>query len=100
MQNSLFIDGRFVAGEDQAGQIVSPVSGEISHSLPEASVEQVDAEVQAAARLQYGCTWINTHFVLTNEMPHGGMKASGHGKDLFVCALEDYTVPRHTMVEF
>jgi aminobutyraldehyde dehydrogenase len=100
MQNSLFIDGRFVAGEGHAEQIVAPASGEIYHSLPEASVVQVDAAVQAAARLQYGCTWINTHFALTNEMPHGGMKASGHGKDLSVCALEDYTVPRHIMVKF
>ena len=35
-----------------------------------------------AARLQYGCTWINCHFMLTNEMPHGGFKKSGYGKDL------------------
>ncbi len=34
------------------------------------------------ARLQYGCTWINTHFMLANEMPHGGLKSSGYGKDL------------------
>ena len=36
----------------------------------------------AAARLQYGCTWINTHFMLVNEMPHGGLKQSGYGKDM------------------
>ena len=35
-----------------------------------------------AARLQYGCTWVNTHFMLVNEMPHGGLKSSGYGKDL------------------
>jgi acyl-CoA reductase-like NAD-dependent aldehyde dehydrogenase len=35
-----------------------------------------------ASHLQYGCTWINTHFMLTSEMPHGGMKMSGYGKDL------------------
>jgi aminobutyraldehyde dehydrogenase len=52
-----------------------------------------------AARLQYGCSWVNTHFMLASEMPHGGLKASGYGKDLSMYALEDYTVPRHIMVK-
>jgi aminobutyraldehyde dehydrogenase len=56
--------------------------------------------MSVASRLQYGCTWINTHFVLANEMPHGGMKMSGYGKDMSIYALEDYTVSRHVMVKF
>ncbi|MGH6802995.1 MAG: gamma-aminobutyraldehyde dehydrogenase [Methyloceanibacter sp.] len=52
-----------------------------------------------AARLQYGCSWVNTHWMLVNEMPHGGMKWSGYGKDLSMYALEDYTVVRHIMVK-
>ncbi|MDR5651598.1 gamma-aminobutyraldehyde dehydrogenase [Ruixingdingia sedimenti] len=52
-----------------------------------------------AARLRYGCTWINTHFMLVNEMPHGGLKQSGYGKDMSTYALEDYTVVRHVMVK-
>ena len=52
-----------------------------------------------AARLQYGCTWVNTHFMLVSEMPHGGLKHSGYGKDLSMYALEDYTVARHVMVK-
>jgi aminobutyraldehyde dehydrogenase len=52
-----------------------------------------------AARLHYGCTWINTHFMLVNEMPHGGLKSSGYGKDLSMYALEDYTIARHVMVK-
>ncbi|MGZ3266291.1 MAG: gamma-aminobutyraldehyde dehydrogenase, partial [Croceibacterium sp.] len=52
-----------------------------------------------AARLQYGCIWVNTHFMLVSEMPHGGLKASGYGKDLSMYALEDYTVARHVMVK-
>jgi len=55
--------------------------------------------MRVAARLQYGSTWINTHFMLVSEMPHGGFKRSGYGKDLSVYALEDYTVPRHVMVK-
>jgi aminobutyraldehyde dehydrogenase len=55
--------------------------------------------MKVAARLQYGCTWVNTHFMLVSEMPHGGLKLSGYGKDLSMYALEDYTVPRHVMVK-
>ena len=59
----------------------------------------VGRAMRMASRLQYGCTWINTHFMLVSEMPHGGFKRSGYGKDLSVYALEDYTVPRHIMVK-
>jgi aminobutyraldehyde dehydrogenase len=59
----------------------------------------VSKAMRVAARLQYGCTWINTHFMLVSEMPHGGLKRSGYGKDLSMYALEDYTVPRHVMVK-
>jgi aminobutyraldehyde dehydrogenase len=60
----------------------------------------VSKAMAVAARLQYGCTWIHTHFTLVSEMPHGGFKRSGYGKDLSIYALEDYTVPRHVMVKF
>lgn len=59
----------------------------------------VGTAMRVAKQLQYGCTWINTHFMLVNEMPHGGMKSSGYGKDMSMYALEDYTVPRHVMVK-
>jgi aminobutyraldehyde dehydrogenase len=52
-----------------------------------------------ASRLQYGATWINTHFMLVSEMPHGGLKRSGYGKDLSMYALEDYTAVRHVMLK-
>jgi aminobutyraldehyde dehydrogenase len=50
-----------------------------------------------SARLQYGCTWVNTHFMLVSEMPHGGQKQSGYGKDMSMYGLEDYTAIRHVM---
>jgi aminobutyraldehyde dehydrogenase len=62
--------------------------------------KDVGKAMKVAARLQYGCTWINTHFMLVSEMPHGGMKRSGYGKDLSMYALEDYTAVRHVMVKF
>jgi len=52
-----------------------------------------------ASQLQYGTCWVNTHFMLVSEMPHGGMKRSGYGKDLSIYALEDYTAVRHVMVK-
>jgi aminobutyraldehyde dehydrogenase len=59
----------------------------------------ISRALSVAARLQYGVTWINTHFATVSEMPHGGFKRSGYGKDLSVYALEDYSVPRHIMVK-
>jgi aminobutyraldehyde dehydrogenase len=61
--------------------------------------KDIGRALQVAARLQYGCTWINTHFMLVSEMPHGGVKRSGYGKDLSMYALEDYTAVRHVMVK-
>jgi aminobutyraldehyde dehydrogenase len=62
--------------------------------------QDVGKAMRVARKLQYGCTWINTHFMLVNEMPHGGLKSSGYGKDMSMYALEDYTVARHVMVKF
>ena len=59
----------------------------------------ISRAMRVAAELQYGCTWVNTHFMLTSEMPHGGMKKSGYGKDLSMYAIEDYSVVRHVMVK-
>lgn len=55
--------------------------------------------MKVASALRYGCTWVNTHFMLVSEMPHGGLKRSGYGKDLSLFSLEEYTVPRHVMVK-
>lgn len=60
--------------------------------------KDISKAMRTASRLQYGCTWINTHFMLTNEMPHGGVKQSGYGKDMSIYALEDYTAVRHIMI--
>ena len=62
--------------------------------------KDVGHAMRLAKQLQYGCTWINTHFMLVNEMPHGGLKSSGYGKDVSMHALEDYTVESHIMAKF
>ena len=53
--------------------------------------------MRMAKALDYGCVWINTHIPLVAEMPHGGFKRSGYGKDLSIYALEDYTRIKHVM---
>jgi aminobutyraldehyde dehydrogenase len=58
----------------------------------------VGRAMDVSARMRYGCTWVNTHFMLVNEMPHGGLKQSGYGKDMSMYALEDYTAVRHVMI--
>jgi betaine-aldehyde dehydrogenase len=53
--------------------------------------------MRMAKRLDFGCVWINTHIPLVAEMPHGGFKHSGYGKDLSMYGFEDYTRIKHVM---
>jgi betaine-aldehyde dehydrogenase len=53
--------------------------------------------LRVSRALRFGCVWINDHIPLVSEMPHGGFKESGYGKDLSIYSLEDYTVVKHVM---
>ena len=59
----------------------------------------VGRALSAARTLQFGTVWINDHIPLVSEMPHGGYKQSGYGKDLSVYSLEDYTQIKHVMAK-
>jgi len=59
----------------------------------------VGRALNAAKRLQFGTVWINDHIPLVSEMPHGGYKQSGYGKDLSSYSLEDYTQIKHVMAK-
>jgi len=55
--------------------------------------------MRMAKRLDFGCVWINTHIPVVAEMPHGGFKKSGYGKDLSAYSLDDYTRIKHVMAD-
>jgi 1-pyrroline dehydrogenase len=59
----------------------------------------VGRALNAARKLQFGTVWINDHIPLVSEMPHGGFKQSGYGKDLSAYSLEDYTQVKHVMAK-
>jgi 1-pyrroline dehydrogenase len=59
----------------------------------------VGRALNAARKLQFGTVWINDHIPLVSEMPHGGFKESGYGKDLSIYSLEDYTQIKHVMAK-
>jgi betaine-aldehyde dehydrogenase len=58
----------------------------------------VGRAMSASRALRFGTVWVNDHIPLISEMPHGGFKQSGYGKDMSMYSLEDYTVVKHVMV--
>ena len=55
--------------------------------------------LRATREIRAGCVWVNDHIPIISEMPHGGMKESGFGKDMSTYSFEDYTVVKHVMFD-
>jgi betaine-aldehyde dehydrogenase len=96
-QNEIFgpvITVQKFADEDEALRFANGVQYGLASSVWS---KDFGTAMRMAKRLDFGCVWINTHIPLVAEMPHGGYKKSGYGKDLSAYALDDYTRIKHVM---
>jgi betaine-aldehyde dehydrogenase len=120
MDRGFWFEPTLISGADQQAEIVQhEVFGPAPTFLPFETEDEVLAKandvkyglaasvwtrdshksLRAAKALRFGTVWINDHIPLTPEMPHGGFKQSGFGKDMSLESLEDYTVTKHVMAE-
>jgi betaine-aldehyde dehydrogenase len=97
IQNEIFgpvITVQQFSDEDEAARWANGVQFGLASSV---WTQNHGRAMRMSRRLDFGCVWINCHIPLVAEMPHGGFKHSGYGKDLSLYGLEDYTRLKHVM---
>lgn len=97
VQNEIFgpvVTVQRFTDEDEAVEWANGVEYGLASSV---WTKDLGRALRMSKRLDFGCVWINCHIPLVAEMPHGGFKHSGHGKDLSIYGFEDYTRVKHVM---